>query len=429
MVTVTLKNIVKSFGDSIVVRDVSEVIREGEFVALLGPSGCGKTTMLRMIAGFEKPTSGEIWFDDRLICGGRTFVPPEKREIGMVFQSYAVWPHMTVYDNVAYPLEIRKTPKEEIRMRVEKALLQMHLEKYEKRLPGQLSGGQQQRVALARALVAEPKLLLLDEPLSNLDAKLRESMRFEIKRLQKSLGITVIYVTHDQTEAMAMSDRIFVLNRGGLQQAGSPEEIYNHPVNPFVADFLGKIEFFRGEAGNGHILLPEMGHQTIPYNGPKTGKVYVAIRPENLLFEAETDKENTKKAEACTSDNACENENADDTFASGGEQTSGGMLTSCGELTSCGVHSSFGVLSSCGVLSSSGVFSSCGVLSGQLETQYYLGDVDDCRVKVGDTQVRVITDGFAYRTLQEGQDVRLIVRDFMVFEDDGSLEETLRIKT
>ena len=357
MVTVTLKHLVKSFGESTVVRDVSEVIREGEFVTLLGPSGCGKTTILRMIAGFEKPTSGEIWFDDRLICGGKTFVPPEKREIGMVFQSYAVWPHMTVFDNIAYPLTIRKSPKDQIRTRVAEILSLMHLEKYAERLPSQLSGGQQQRVALARALVAEPKLLLLDEPLSNLDAKLRESMRFEIKRIQKKLGITVIYVTHDQTEAMAMSDRILVLNRGGLQQSGSPEEIYNHPVNPFVADFLGKVDFFRGVAEEGRILLPEMGNQSIAYQGERTGSVYVAVRPENMLF------------------------------------------------------------------------SSDGELSGTLETQYYMGDVDDCRVRAGDTLVRVITDGFAYKSLREGQQVRLSVRDFMVFDDDGSLEETLRIKT
>jgi len=357
MGTVTLKNLVKAFGESVVVKDINAVIEDGEFVTLLGPSGCGKTTLLRMIAGFEKPTSGEIYFDDRLICGGKTFVLPEKREIGMVFQSYAVWPHMSVFDNVAYPLTIRKTPKEEVRARVEQTLSMMHLERYAQKLPGQLSGGQQQRVALARALVAEPKLLLLDEPLSNLDAKLRESMRFEIKRLQKKLGITVLYVTHDQTEAMAMSDRIFVLNRGGLQQAGSPEEIYNRPVNPFVADFLGKVDFFKGEAGGGRIVLTQMDSQTIFYTGEKEGKVYVAVRPENLLFSED------------------------------------------------------------------------GELHGKLETQYYLGDVDDCRVRIGDALVRVVTDGCAYSRLREGQNVRLSVRDFIVFEDDGSLEEMLRIKT
>lgn len=357
MVAVKLKNIVKAFEEVVAVNDFSEEIHDGEFVTLLGPSGCGKTTILRMVAGFEKPTSGEIYFDDQLISGGKTFLPPEKRGISMVFQNYAVWPHMTVFDNVAYPLTIHRIPKDELKTKVEHALKLMHLENYADRLPGQMSGGQQQRVALARALVAEPKLLLLDEPLSNLDAKLRESMRFEIKRLQKELGITVIYVTHDQTEAMAMSDRIFVMNRGILQQAGTPAEIYNSPVNPFVADFLGKVDFFKGEAENGRIVLPEMGSQTLAYNGDKTGHVYVAIRPENIKL-------------------------AED-----------------------------------------------GILSGTLEQQYYLGDVDDCRIRIGDALVRVITDGYAWHTLQEGQSVRLNVREFIVFEDDGSLEEMLRIKT
>ena len=357
MAAVTLKHITKAFGKNVVVRDVDQVIRGGEFITLLGPSGCGKTTILRMIAGFEKPTEGEIWFDDRLISGGKTFVPPEKRGIGMVFQNYAVWPHMTVRENTSYPLTIRKCPKEELKERVDKALSLMNLTEYADRLPSQLSGGQQQRVALARAMVAEPELLLLDEPLSNLDAKLRESMRFEIKRLQETLGITVIYVTHDQTEAMAMSDRIFVINRGEVRQTGTPEEIYNHPADPFVADFLGKVDFFRGEAKDGRIFLPEMENQSIACPGPYTGKVYAAVRPENLLFTGD------------------------------------------------------------------------GELSGILETQYYLGDVDDCRVRIGSTLVRVITDGAAYRRMQKGQKVRLTVRDLMVFPDDGSLEEKLKIRT
>ena len=357
MVTVRLNDIVKSFGESVVVNHVNEEIREGEFVTLLGPSGCGKTTLLRMIAGFEKPTSGEIWFDDKLIVGGKTFVPPEKRGIGMVFQSYAVWPHMNVFDNTAYPLTIQKLPKEEIRKRVEEVLELTHLSQYADRFPNQLSGGQQQRVALARALVAQPSLLLLDEPLSNLDAKLRESMRFEIKNIHKKKGITVVYVTHDQMEAMAMSDRIFVINRGGVQQTGTPEEIYNRPVNPFVADFLGKVDFFKGTVKDGTIILPDMGNQTIAYNGDKSGNVYVAVRPENFSISDEGD------------------------------------------------------------------------LAGTLETQYFLGDTDDCRVRVGDTLVRVITDGHAYSRLQEGQAVKLSVSDFIVFDDDGSLEEMLKIRT
>ena len=355
MATVNIQNVTKAFGDNVVLREFSATFRDGEFITLLGPSGCGKTTMLRIIAGFEKPTRGEVYIDGTLVSGGKTFVPPERRGIGMVFQSYAVWPHMNVFDNVAYPLTIRHVSKAEIKTSVERVLGIVHLSQYAERFPNQLSGGQQQRVALARALVAEPKLLLLDEPLSNLDAKLRESMRFEIKEIQRKLGITVVYVTHDQTEAMAMSDRIFLINRGDIQQCGTPQEIYNSPVNQFVADFLGNVDFFKGEAGDGRITFPAMDGQSIPYNGPRTGKIDVAIRPENLFF-------------------------AED-----------------------------------------------GILHGVLETQYYLGDVDDCRVRVGDTLVRVITSGYEHQNLKEGQPVRLGVRDFMVFEDDGLLEQMLEI--
>ena len=357
MATVNIQNVTKAFGDNVVLREFSATFRDGEFITLLGPSGCGKTTMLRIIAGFEKPTRGEVYIDGTLVSGGKTFVPPEKRGIGMVFQSYAVWPHMNVFDNVAYPLTIRHVSKAEIKASVERVLGIVHLSQYAERFPNQLSGGQQQRVALARALVAEPKLLLLDEPLSNLDAKLRESMRFEIKEIQRKLGITVVYVTHDQTEAMAMSDRIFLINRGDIQQCGTPQEIYNSPVNQFVADFLGNVDFFKGEAGDGRIIFPAMDGQSIPYDGPRTGKIDVAIRPENLFF-------------------------AED-----------------------------------------------GILHGVLETQYYLGDVDDCRVRVGETLVRVITNGYEHQNLKEGQPVRLSVRDFMVFEDDGLLEQMLEINT
>ena len=357
MATVTIKHVTKAFGDNVVLKEFNETFQEGEFITLLGPSGCGKTTMLRIIAGFEKPTTGELYIDNQLVSGGKTFIPPEKRSVGMVFQSYAVWPHMNVFDNVAYPLTIKKVPKAEIRKSVEHVLEIVHLSQYAERFPNQLSGGQQQRVALARALVAAPKLLLLDKPLSNLDAKLRESMRFEIKEIQRQLGITVVYVTHDQTEAMAMSDRIFLINRGVVQQCGSPEEIYNHPANQFVADFLGKVDFFKGESANGRIVFPKMGGQSFAYDGPRTGKVEVAVRPENLYF-------------------------AED-----------------------------------------------GILEGTLEAQYYLGDVDDCRVRVGETLVRVIANGYEYKKLTNGQKVRLGVRDFMVFEDDGSLEQMLQIQT
>lgn len=281
MSVIEIKKVTKSFGNVNVVKEFSETFQDGEFITFLGPSGCGKTTMLRMIAGFEKPTTGEIVMDGKTVSSEKTFVPPEKRGIGMVFQSYAVWPHMNVFDNVAYPLKIQKIQKNEIKKRVEDILEVVHLSQYADRIPSQLSGGQQQRVALGRALVAEPKLLLLDEPLSNLDAKLRESMRFEIKEIQKKLGITVVYVTHDQIEAMTMSDRVFVIYQGVVQQVGSPTDIYCNPVNEFVADFVGKVNFLKGKSENGEIHLTGI-NQALKYDGPLTGEVVVAIRPENI---------------------------------------------------------------------------------------------------------------------------------------------------
>ena len=281
MASVTIKNVSKAFGDVVVLKEFDQVFQDKEFITLLGPSGCGKTTMLRMIAGFEKPTSGQIYIGDQLVSGEGTFVPPEKRDIGMVFQSYAVWPHMTVFDNVAYPLKIKKVDKKIIKEKVDRILDVVHLSQYADRIPSQLSGGQQQRVALGRALVAEPELLLLDEPLSNLDAKLRESMRFEIKEIQTKLGITVVYVTHDQTEAMAMSDRIIVINRGVIQQIGSPEEIYKHPANMFVADFVGKVDYLKVSVQGGRIKCLDVD-QSLPYDGPKSGSMVLAMRPENV---------------------------------------------------------------------------------------------------------------------------------------------------
>ncbi len=282
MSTVTFKNVSKSFGKDEIIKPFSDVFEDGEFITLLGPSGCGKTTLLRMIAGFEHPTTGEIWIDDQKVSGGDCFVPPEKRNIGMVFQSYAVWPHMTVFENVAYPLQIKKVPREEITTRVNRMLEVVHLSQYAKRLPNQLSGGQQQRVALARALLIEPRLLLLDEPLSNLDYKLRESMRFEIKEITRSLGISVVYVTHDQTEAMVLSDRILMFNSGIVQQRGTPTEIYDHPASPFVADFLGNVDFFAGEIRAGRLLVTDwQAELPAPPDAPE-GPVQVAIRPENI---------------------------------------------------------------------------------------------------------------------------------------------------
>ncbi|NPA96049.1 MAG: ABC transporter ATP-binding protein [Crenarchaeota archaeon] len=235
MVRVKLDRVSKYFGRVRAVDNVSLEVMDGEFVTLLGPSGCGKTTMLLMIAGIYKPTKGRIYFDDEDV----TDIPPKDRNVGMVFQSYALYPHMTVYENIAFPLRIKKLPKSEIDRKVREAAKLLKIDHLLDRKPGQLSGGQQQRVALARALVKEPDVLLLDEPLSNLDALLRVYMRAELKRLQKELKITTIYVTHDQVEAMSMSDRIVVMNEGKVQQIGTPDEVYRNPSNIFVASFIG----------------------------------------------------------------------------------------------------------------------------------------------------------------------------------------------
>ncbi|HOM66800.1 MAG: Trehalose import ATP-binding protein SugC [Chloroflexi bacterium ADurb.Bin120] len=245
MAQLELSNISKSYNKVTVVQDFNIKIADGEFLTLLGPSGCGKTTTLRMVAGFTEPTTGSILLDGKPIFSTdkKISLAPEQRDMGMVFQSYAVWPHMNVFKNVAYPLKFKKFSQTEVRQKVSEVLNLVKLSGFEDRMPDQLSGGQQQRVALARALVMEPKVLLLDEPLSNLDAKLRESMRFEIVELQKRLSMTVFYVTHDQTEAMSMSDRIVVMQDGFIKQIGSPREIYQKPNSQFVAGFIGLANF------------------------------------------------------------------------------------------------------------------------------------------------------------------------------------------
>lgn len=285
MSEVRIEHVFKRFGDVTAVSDFDLTVKDGEFVSLLGPSGCGKTTSLRMIAGFERATEGEIYIGDHCVSSHikNTFVPPEKRDIGMVFQSYAVWPHMTVTENVAYPLKIQKVPKEERAARVTEMLKLVHLDEYGSRYPHQLSGGQQQRVALARALVMRPGLLLLDEPLSNLDAKLRESMRFEISSIQKELGITVIYVTHDQSEAMTMSDRVVVMSRGVIQQIGTPYEIYRNPANKMVADFIGLVNFVEGEVQGDRVYISGTG-VSFPNTSGITGSATIAVRPENITM-------------------------------------------------------------------------------------------------------------------------------------------------
>ncbi len=259
-----LDNVNKTFtsrggvGEVTAVDGVSLNIQRGDLVTLLGPSGCGKTTTLRLIAGFEFPTSGRILLDGQAIND----LPPHKRDMSMVFQSYAIFPHLNVFENIAYGLNVQKRPRDEIKRRAAKVLELVELTGLENRAPNQLSGGQQQRVALARALIMEPKVLLMDEPLSNLDAKLREQMRTEIRRIQKSLGITSVYVTHDQVEAMTLSDQVVVMNKGKIEQIGSPTEIYRRPATRFVADFIGRANFVEAtvrDRQDGHLVLDALG--------------------------------------------------------------------------------------------------------------------------------------------------------------------------
>ena len=272
----------KTGKDFYAVKDTSLDIEPGSFVTLLGPSGCGKTTTLRMIAGFESPDEGEIYLGDEPI----NELTPNKRDTAMVFQSYALLPHYNVFDNVAYGLKLRKVPKDEIRERVMRILDLVELTGMEARMTNQLSGGQQQRVALARALVIEPSVLLFDEPLSNLDAKLRVSMRTEIRRIQQEVGITAIYVTHDQSEAMALSDKIIIMNKGVVAQMGTPQEIYYHPVNEFVADFIGEANFLKGKMTAKDGALAELDIEGNPLRieaaeHMEVGKDYtLVLRPE-----------------------------------------------------------------------------------------------------------------------------------------------------
>ncbi len=237
---ITIRQLRKTYEGSVAVDCIDLEIKAGEVMALLGPSGCGKTTTLQLVAGFLKPDAGEIRVGDRLLSSARSVVPPERRNMSLIFQSYAIWPHKTVAQNVAYGLQVRKLPRAEIDVRVRQMLDRVKLAALSQRYPAELSGGQQQRVALARALVVEPQVLLLDEPLSNLDANLREEMRFEIRRLHDETGITMIYVTHDQAEAMVISDRIAVINQGRVEQVGQPHEIYEKPRTRFVASFIGR---------------------------------------------------------------------------------------------------------------------------------------------------------------------------------------------
>ncbi len=297
MSRIELNHIDKFYGNNHVLKDLNLVIEDGEFMTLLGPSGCGKTTTLRVVAGLERPQNGEIIMDDRIVVNAKElfFEEPGKRGLNLVFQSYALWPHMTVFDNVAFGLTVKKIPKAEIEKRVANALERMQISEFSKRYPAELSGGQQQRVAIARAIVSEPKVLLLDEPLSNLDAKLRVDMRSEIKRLHHELGTTIIYVTHDQVEALTMSTRIAIFFEGALEQVAAPMDIYQNPVSLRVADFIGnpRVNFVDGTGsltGTGELrVISRLGEilfssRLFTKEMPKeySGECVIGLRPEKV---------------------------------------------------------------------------------------------------------------------------------------------------
>ena len=287
---ISVRELSKRFGANVVVNRASFDIGEGELFTLLGPSGCGKTTLLRLIAGFYAPDEGEVRFDERVVND----TPPHERGIGMVFQNYALWPHMTVFENIAYGLKLRKVGSREIAARAAAVLEKVRLSGLERRYPGQISGGQQQRVALARALVLNPKILLLDEPLSNLDAKIRVQVRAEIRKLQKELGITTVYVTHDQEEALTLSDRIAVFNQGRVFQVGPPKELYERPANRFVADFIGINNLIEGtvQSANGRLVVSTAlgAFQALPDARFRSGEpCVISVRPENASFDPQQD--------------------------------------------------------------------------------------------------------------------------------------------
>ena len=287
-VIVRIADVDKSFDGERVVKKLNLDVERGEFLTMLGPSGCGKTTTLRMIAGFEVPTSGQIFLEGEDVDDKK----PNERNVNTVFQNYALFPHMNVFDNIAFGLVEKKVKKDEILRRVEEMIRLVQLDGMEKRMPSQMSGGQKQRVAIARALVNRPKVLLLDEPLGALDLKLRKQMQGELKALQRQLGITFIYVTHDQEEALTMSDRIAVMNRGRLEQVGTPEEVYNHPETKFVADFIGESNIIEGYVEDmtedSIEVTMESGKAVIPETGYRMEEmVYLCIRPENLKISTE----------------------------------------------------------------------------------------------------------------------------------------------
>jgi ABC-type Fe3+/spermidine/putrescine transport system ATPase subunit len=288
MSKLVLKNVARRYGTVEAVADFSLELVPGEFVSLLGPSGCGKTTTLRMIAGFVPPSAGTIEMDGQVISSPSGVVPPEKRRMSMIFQSYAIWPNMTVGENVGFGLQVRKLSRAEIDRRVDKILDVVQMRSLKGRYPAELSGGQQQRVALARAIVVEPEVLLLDEPLSNLDANLREEMRFEIRRLHDEFRITTVYVTHDQAEAMVTSDRIAVMNNGRLEQIDTPFALYTRPRTRFVASFIGRTNFLSGKRGKDAIDFEGFSVPVAAMDGVAgSGPITVSIRPQAMRLSAD----------------------------------------------------------------------------------------------------------------------------------------------
>lgn len=336
-VRLKIEGISKYFGAVKAVDNVLLSATQGETIVLLGSSGCGKTTLLRMIAGFSEPTSGSISIDGTIVAGPGVFIPPERRGLSMVFQNYAVWPHKTVGENLAYGLKLKGLSRSDVKDQVRAGLEMVQMASYADRFPGELSGGQQQRVALARALVLEPKLLLFDEPLSNLDAMLREHMRFEIRNILNKLGITSIYVTHDQEEAMVVGDRIAVMNAGRIEQVGTGEEIYRKPKSNFVAGFVGVSNrlpghFAKSDEGN-LVKIDGLGFLKVSETAVPEGAVNVYVRPQDIVIQPVSPVENSP-----------------------GTATASGM----------------------------------NVLSGIVEQSTFLGDLTDITVKVGQVDIRVI---------------------------------------
>jgi ABC-type sugar transport system ATPase subunit len=292
--SITINNLTKKFGDVIAINNVSLTIDPGSFLTLLGPSGCGKTTLLRCIAGLEEPDGGEIFIGEKLVFSYDKGIslPPGQRELGLVFQNYALWPHMKVDKNITFALEIKKMSKDEMQARMKEALAEVQMEGYEDRYPREMSGGQQQRIALARMLAYRPKVFLMDEPLSNLDARLRMDMRSEIKRLHHVAGATTVYVTHDQVEALTMSTTIGIMKDGVLQQLASPDQIYHYPANLFVADFIGnpKVNLLNGVVvGKNVVRVGDFNLSTETHSA--TGENVVAVRPEDIVVSTEPEQD------------------------------------------------------------------------------------------------------------------------------------------